>query len=56
MRGQYPHQQKQLLHKSSWKGKRPQEFCCLVITFANSLEPDQDPQVGPDMDPNCLTL
>ena len=27
-------------------------FCCLLITFANSL----DPNVGPYMDPNHLTL
>ena len=28
-----------------------------MITFANSLEPDQDRQnVGPDLDPNLLTL
>ena len=27
------------------------------ITFANSLDPDQDQQnVGPDLDPNCLTI
>ena len=33
------------------------DFCCLLITFANSLDPDQDQQnVGPDLDPNCLTL
>ena len=32
------------------------EFCCLLITFANSLEPDQARQnVGPVLDPNCLT-
>ena len=32
-------------------------FCCLVITFANSLDPDQDRQnVGPDLDQNSLTL
>ena len=31
--------------------------CCLLITFANSLDPDQDWQnVDPDLDPNCLTL
>ena len=31
--------------------------CCLLITFANSLDPDQARQsVGPDLDPNCLTL
>ena len=33
------------------------DFCCLLITFANRLGPDQDQQnVGPDLDPNCLTL
>ena len=33
------------------------DFCRLLITFANSLEPDQAWQnVGPDLDPNCLTL
>ena len=27
------------------------------IIFANNLEPDQDRQnIGPDLDPNCLTL
>ena len=31
-------------------------FCCLLITFANSLDPDQAQQnVGPDPDQNCLT-
>ena len=31
--------------------------CRLLITFANSLEPDQARQnVAPDLDPNCLTL
>ena len=30
--------------------------CRLLITFANSLDPDQARQnVGPDQDPNCLT-
>ena len=34
-----------------------QGFCLLLITIANSLDPDQDWQnVGPDLDPNCLTL
>ena len=29
----------------------------LLITFANSLDPDQARHnVGPDLDPNCLTL
>ena len=32
-------------------------FYCLLITFANSLDPDQDPQnVGLDLDLNTLTL
>ena len=32
------------------------DSCRLLITFANSLGPDQAQQnVGPDMDPNCLT-
>ena len=31
--------------------------CCLLITFANSLDPDQARQnVWPDLDPNCLTF
>ena len=33
------------------------DFCCLLKTFENSLDPDQDRQnVGPDLDPNCLAL
>ena len=33
------------------------DFCHLLITFANSLESDQARQnVGPDLDPNCLIL
>ena len=32
------------------------DFCCLLITFANSLDQDQASQnAGPDLDPNCLT-
>ena len=32
-------------------------FSCLLITFANGLDPNQDQQnVGPDLDPNPLTL
>ena len=32
------------------------DFCCLLITFANILDPDQALQnVWPDLDPNCLT-
>ena len=31
------------------------DFCHLLITFANSLDPDQDRlNVGPDLDLNCL--
>ena len=33
------------------------DFCLLLITLANSLVLDQDPHsVGPDLDPNHLTL
>ena len=33
------------------------DFCWLLISFAKSLDPDQARQnVGPDLDPNCLTL
>ena len=33
------------------------EFCCLLIIFKNSLDPDQARQnVRPDLDPSCLTL
>ena len=33
------------------------DFCCMMITFANSLDPDQDRQnIDSDMDPNRLTL
>ena len=33
------------------------DFSRLMITFANSLDPDQVRQnVGPDLDPNCLTV
>ena len=32
-------------------------YCRLLITFANSLEPDQARQnIGLDLDQNCLTL
>ena len=31
------------------------DLCPLLITFANSLYPNQEPQnVSPDLDPNCL--
>ena len=33
------------------------DFCRLLMTSANSLDPDQARQnVRPDLDPNCLTL
>ena len=33
------------------------DFCHLLIIFANSLYPDQARQnIGPDLEPNCLTL
>ena len=33
------------------------DFCRLLITFENSLEPDQARHnVGSDLDPNCLTF
>ena len=33
------------------------DFCCMLIYFAKSFESDQDRQkVGPDLDPNHLTL
>ena len=32
-------------------------FCPLLLTFANSFDPDQARHnLGPDLDPNCLTL
>ena len=38
-------------------GAQTGNFCHLLITFANSLGPDQDQRtIGPDLDPNCLTL
>ena len=33
------------------------DFFSLLVTFANSLDPDQNrPSVGSDLEPNCLTL
>ena len=32
------------------------DFCRLLFTFAKILDPDQDRNVGPDLDTNCLTL
>ena len=38
-------------------GTYNQQQMCLMKTFANSLDPDQDRQnVGPDLDPNSSTL
>ena len=32
------------------------DFGCMLITFADSLDPDQDGHpVGPDLDPNHMT-
>ena len=32
------------------------DFCCVLITFANILDPDQVQQsIGLDLDPTCLT-
>ena len=31
------------------------DICCLLITFANSFDPNQARQMMPDLDPNCLT-
>ena len=33
------------------------DICSLLINFTNSIDPDQDQHnVGPDLDPNRLTL
>ena len=45
--------------KCHWINSLPasDEFCCLLIIFTNSLDPDQAWQnVGPDLDPNHLTF
>ena len=43
------------LDRNSFHGSS--DYCCLLITFANNLNPDQDGQnVGPDLNPNCLKL
>ena len=43
------------LHLSSYQACH--DFSRLLITFANSLDPDQDRQnLGPYLDPNCSTL
>ena len=37
--------------------RQQKSMCRLLITFANSLDPDQTQHnVGPDLDPICLTL
>ena len=34
-----------------------EDFLCLLIIFADSLDPDQAQQnFGPDLDPNCLNF
>ena len=44
-----------VLHNNSFLARG--DFCHLLILFANSLDPDQDRHsVGPDLEPNCLTL
>ena len=49
---------KKIIYTSSAESKlASSDFCRLLITFTNSLDPDQDRQnVGPDLDSNCLTL
>ena len=33
------------------------DFCCLLIAFSNSLDPDWDlKNIGPDLDKPCDTL
>ena len=40
-----------------WFNLTSDEFCHLLITFVNSLDPDQARQkVSPDLDLNCFTL
>ena len=44
-------------HKNKSLIQFSDNFCCLQITFANSLDPDQYlHNFGLDLDPNCLTL
>ena len=46
-----------LVEETAKTARNQVSFCRLPITFANSLDPNQDRQnVGPDLDPNCLTL
>ena len=45
------------LHECDISFQASSDFCHLLITYANSLDPDQDRQnVGPDPDQNRLTL
>ena len=45
------------LHTSTDSFLASGNFCCQLITFANSLDPDQDPQnVSPDQGPNSLVV
>ena len=49
----------QCINFTMWINSFPasSDLCRLLITFANSLDPDQARQnVRPDLDPNCLTL
>ena len=40
-----------------WINYQLASVCGLLITFANSLDPDQAGQnVQPDLDPNCLKI
>ena len=44
----------QFIGGALWVNSLP---ACVVIAFANILDPDQARQyVGPDLDPNCLLL
>ena len=43
-----------MFHKYNFSLPGRCEFCCMLISFTNSL--DSDHSVGPDLDPSCLTL
>ena len=46
-----------ILHRPSSNSLAAGDFCRLLKTFANSLDPDQARRnVGPDLGPSCLTL
>ena len=57
--GWFPRDYRAVVHEENW-AKYPFKrklYCHRLITFAKGLEPDQARQsVGPDLDPNCLTL